>query len=420
MLAVLLTLSLVAAACGDDEADETTTTAAPATTAAPGTTAAPDTTAAPSGDPIRIGGTLGLTGAFAGPSEHYRTYYQAAADDLNARGGLLGRPVELILYDDESTQATAQSLYERLVAEDDVDVLLAPYTTFIGGSVIPILRDSGKLMVNAGFVGWEIARQTDNLFFTWSIQEPTYTKPFFDWLGSLSDAERPKRMALLTAQNPFTAMERTGSGGVGGVLNYAAEHGIEVVLDEEYPAAIEDPSPLLLRARDEDADLLVVLGLPQDSVLMARTAAEVGFNPDFYCTCGSTMNAFPVWKDLGDAGNYVFGNVPAWTSDPYPGMDQAIAIATDLGLDEMPPYAPMTLAAFQVIEQAVNGAGTIEPQALIDYMYANTFQTAVGDLAFDEFGIPVYKGSLIQYVDGSNVKVWPPEEATAEPFYPRP
>ena len=418
VLVIFVALTLFVAACGNGDTQETTTSvASEGSTAAPGTTAAPGE---PTGEPIRIGGTLGLTGAFAGPSDHYRTYYEAATADINDRGGLLDRPVELILYDDESTQATAQALYERLINEDNVDILLAPYTTFIGGAVVPIARDSGKVMVNAGFVGWDIARQYDRIFYTWSIQEPTYTQPFFDWLGSLPEGERPTRMALLVAQNPFTIMERDGSGGELGVLNFAQDLGIEVVLNEEYPADISDPSPLMQRAVEEEADLLVVLGLPQDSVLMARTAAEVGFNPDFYCTCGSTMNAFPVWQELGDAGNYVFGNNPSWSSDPYPGMDQAVAIASELGLDVMPPYAPMSLAAFQVIEQAVEGTGTVDPQALADYMYANTFPTASGELDFDEFGIPLYHGSLLQYVDGEVVKVWPEEEATAEPVYPRP
>jgi branched-chain amino acid transport system substrate-binding protein len=430
ILALVSAFALVLVACGGEGTEETTTTPVDdteaTTTTEPGddgsaTTEATDGTDAPGGDPIRVGGTLGLTGAFAGPSDHYRTYYEAAVADINDRGGLLGRPVELILYDDESTQATAQGLYERLVNEDNVDILLAPYTTLIGGAVVPIARDSGKPMINAGFVGWEIARQYDRIFYTWTIQDPTYTRPFFEWLGSLPEDDRPQRMALLVAQNPFTIVERDGSSdGEGGVLNYAEDLGIEIVVNEEYPADITDPSPLLQRAMDEDADLLVVLGLPQDSILMARTVAEVGYSPAAYCTCGSTMNAFPAWTELGEAGNYVFGNNPAWTSDPFPGMDQAIAVSEGLGLEPMPPYAPMSIAAFQVIEQAVEGAGTVDPEALADYMYANVFPTAVGDIDFDEFGIPAFSGSLLQYVDGEVFKVWPEEEATAEAIYPAP
>jgi branched-chain amino acid transport system substrate-binding protein len=423
---VVLTVLLAACAANTEETTATTTTtAAPAaTTTSVATTnsVAPDTTAGnvPSGEPIRIGGTLGLTGAFAGPSADYKVYYEAAAADLNARGGLLGRPVELILYDDESTQATAQALYERLVGEDNVDILLAPYTTFIGGSIVPIAKESGKVLVNAGFTGWEIARLYDRIFYTWTIQEPTYTKPFFDWLASLPEADRPQKMALLVAQNPFTIMERDGSGGELGVLNFAKDLGIEVVVNEEYAGGITDASPLLQKAKDAEADLLVVLGLPQDSILMARTAAEVGFEPAFYCTCGSTMTAFPVWQDLGAAGDYVFANAPAWSSDDFPGMTRAVEIANDLGYAEMPPYAPMTLAAFQVLEQAVNGAGTVEPEALASYMYDNTFSTAVGEISFDEYGIPIYYGSLLQVQDGKNVKIWPLESATATGVYPRP
>lgn len=378
--------------------------------------------AAPSGDPIRIGGTLGLTGAFSGPSEHYRILYEAAVEQINADGGLLGRPVELVIYDDESTPETAQGLYQRLINEDQVDLLLTPYTTLIGGSVLPAVRPTGKLLVNAGFVGIELAHQYDNLFMIWTFQEHNYTRPFFEMLAEQPDDLQPQTMAVFTAQNPFTVMERDGFQGEEGVLNYAEEQGIEVVVNEEYATDATDVSGLVQRAIDADADALVVLGLPNDSALIARSVAELGYEPDYYCSCGSSVTTFPFWRDLSpEAANHVYSAVTTWESDDperFPGLDEVVQIFEDEGFEEMPAYAPMAYAAIQVLRQAVEETGGTDNEALAAYLAENEFQTASGTLRFDENGVPEFQGALVQYVDGENVVVWPDDRATGEPVVP--
>lgn len=433
-MAAVVVLVMVLAACGGTE--DGTTTEAAQTTAGTDTTAAgaettsageePATTASetgePSGDPIRIGGSLGLTGAFAGPSEHYRILYEAAVEEINSQGGLLGRPVELILYDDESTPETAQALYQRLINEDQVDVLLAPYTTFIGGAVLPVVRPSEKVFMNAGFVGTELARQYDRIFMTWTFQEPDWTRPFFEMLDGFPEGEQPETMAVLTAQNPFTVMERDGFEGEAGVLNYAEERGIEVVVNEEYATDATDLSGLVRRAADAEADALVVLALPNDGALIARTVAEVGYNPDFYCSCGSSVTTFPAWADLTpEASNHVYSVVTSWqTDDPaqFPGLDRVVEIFEEQGFAEMPAYAPVAYAAIQIISQAVEETGGTDSAALTEFLQEGEFQTAAGTIDFGEFGLTEFSGGLVQYVDGTNELVWPSERATSEPVIP--
>ena len=428
-IAVLASLLLLVSACGGEAeptADEGAAPAGEQTEAAGDGATAGDASAtdgaAPSGDPIRIGGTLGLTGVYSGPSEHYRILYEAAVEQINNEGGLLGRPVELLLYDDESTPETAQSLYQRLINEDQVDLLLAPYTTLIGGAVLPVVRSADRLLVNAGFVGIELAHQYDKLFMVWTFQEPDYPRPFFEMLRELPEDQRPQTLALFTAQNPFTIMERAGFEDSGGVLNYAEEQGIEIVVDEEYPTDASDVAGLVQRAADAEADALVVLGLPNDSALIARTVAEVGYEPSFYCSCGSSVTTFPFWDDLSpDAANYVYSSVTSWESDDlqqFPGLDTVREIFQEAGFDEMPAYAPMAYAAVQVLRQAVEETGTTDNQVLADYLYENTFSTASGEIDFNEFGVPEFGGGLVQYVDGENVLVWPEDRATADPVIP--
>lgn len=427
---ILATMALIVTACGNgEEAGETTTapegTTAPETTAAdttPPETTAADTTTPESDDPIRIGGSLGLTGSFAGPSEHYRILYEAAVEEINDEGGLLGRPVELLLYDDESTQETAQALYQRLINEDEVDFLLAPYTTFIGGAVVPVVRPTGKVLINAGFVGTELARQYERMFMVWTFQEPDWTRPFFEMIDELPEGDRPESLAVLTAQNPFTIMERDGFEGAEGVLNYAEERGIEVVVNEEYPTDTTDVTGLVQRAADAEADALVVLALPNDAALIARTVAEVGYQPAFYCACGSSVTTFPIWQDLSaEAANHVYSVVTSWESDDpssFPGLDQVVEIFDEEGFEEMPAYGPVAYAAIQMLAQAVEATGTTDNDAIAEYLSGNDFDTATGNLAFDEFGLSEFRGGLVQFIDGTNTLVWPSDRATGDPVIP--
>lgn len=428
LVVVMLAMSLVVAACaGDGSSDTTAGDVDTDTTAGDGgtdTTVATETTAGVDGEPIRIGASLGLTGSFSGPSEHYRILYEAAVEEINEEGGLLGRPVELILYDDESTQETAQGLYQRLINDDEADLLLAPYTTFIGGSVLPVVRQSGLLLVNAGFVGTEIARQYDRIFMVWPFQEPNWTRSFFEMIDGLPEDQQPSSLAVFTAQNPFTIMERDGFEGVEGVLNYADERGIDVVVEEEYPADASDLTGLVRNAQDAGAEALVLLGLPNDSALMANTIAEVGWEPTLFCACGSSVTTFPLWDDLSpEASNGVFSIVPAWEADEpeqFPGLDTVVQIFQEEGFDEMPAYGPVAYAAVQVMRQAVEATGSTDGAELAEYIGANEFQTATGTLAFDENGISEFSGALVQYVDGDNVLVWPEDRAEADPVVPRP
>lgn len=412
-------LLLTACGGGDEAGSETTEAAQPDSGETEAAQAAEEATGEPSGEPIRIGGTLGLTGAFSGPSEHYRILYEAAVEQINNEGGLLGRPVELILYDDESTPETAQTLYQRLINEDQVDLLLTPYTTLIGGAVLPVVRPTDKLLVNAGFVGIELAHQYDNLYMVWTFQEPDYPRPFFEMLDAVPEDQQPSTLALFTAQNPFTIMERDGFEGEGGVLNYAEERGIEVVVSEEYPTDATDVSGLVQRAIDADAEALVVLGLPNDSALIAETTAELGYEPAFYCSCGSSVTTFPFWDDLDpQAANNVYSSVTSWESDDpeqFPGLDTVIEIFQEEGFDEMPAYAPMAYSAIQVLRQAVEETGTTDNAELAAYLQDNEFQTASGEIAFDEFGVPEFAGGLVQYIDGDNALVWPEDRAETDP-----
>lgn len=375
--------------------------------------------AAESDDPIMIGGSLGLTGVYSGPSAAYQVAYQYWADEVNENGGILGREVELRIYDDESTPQVAQQLYQQLINEDGADILLAPYTTAVGGAVVPVTERADKLVVNAGFVGKELHGNSDLMVSTWAYQESEYARPLFEWIATLPEDERPETLALLTAQNPFTIVAREGVDGQDGVLNYAEELGIEVVLDEEYPEAATDLASLIQRAAQADADMLVALSLPNDAALIANTVHQSDYNPMIYCQCGSQVTSLPNWPDLGAAGINVFATTTAWETQDNEGLEEFNEyLLEELDIPVLPAYGATAYAAGQVIQQAIEGTESLDAHTLREYIANNTFSTAAGELEYNDDGTVQFAALLLQYQEGGNQLIWPTEAATGEAVVP--
>ncbi len=371
--------------------------------------------------PIVVGGTLGLTGSFAEPSTDYKAVYDRWLDEINKKGGLLGRPVKMIIYNDESTPTVAQSLYNRLLDQDQVDLVLAPYTTFIGGAIVPIMLSHQKLLFNGGFVGVNIFKNAKgSIIGSYTYQEPDYTRGLFELIKGLPEDKRPKRVAIFTAQNPFPLVVRDGVGGVGGAINYAKAAGAEVVVNEQYPPNTTDFTGLVQKAKAANADLVLELGLPNDSLQVARTVQQQGYKPSILCTCGSQVTTLAAWPKLGSAAEGVFGTTVSWPTQGYQGLAELADAFKARGYDTLPTYAIVGYAILQVLEQAVEGAKTLDQQKLKAYIHSNEFKTAAGNFRYQEDGTPVFSQVVLQYVNGKNQVVWPKQFQTAAPVLKAP
>lgn len=403
-LALLASTSLLVSACATAEDDA----------------AAGGDAATSSDEPIVIGGTLGLTGTYSGPSAGYKVAYDYWLEQINEDGGLLGRPVEMIIYDDESTPATAQQLYQTLINEDEVDLLLSPYTTAVGGAVVPITERAGKVLFNSGFVSKELHQSSELLVSSWPYQEPEYPQPFFEFLNTLPDDQKPETLAVVTAQNPFTLVARDGYEGEGGVLNLAEEAGIEVVYNEEYAQTSTDLTALIQGAKASGAEALVALSLPNDGALVAQTVNQVDYRPSFYCQCGSQVTTLPNWPDLGEAGLNVFATTTAWpeAQDNEGLQELAEHFTTEMDIDVLPAYAAGGYSILQVLQQAVEGTEGLDQQAIRDYIGENEFSTAIGDIRYNEDGTVEFGALLVQYQEGGNQVIWPEDIATGDAVVP--
>jgi branched-chain amino acid transport system substrate-binding protein len=367
-------------------------------------------------NPIVIGGTLGLTGAFAEPSTDYKAVYDLWLEKVNKKGGLLGRPVKMIIYNDESTPTVAQALYNRLLDQDKVDLVLAPYTTFVGGAVVPIVMAQKKVLFNGGFVGINIFNNAKGwIVGSYNYQEPDYTRGLFEMLKSIPEDQRPKRAAIFTAQNPFTIVVRAGVDGKGGALNYAKDAGIQVVVDEQYPPNTTDFTGLVQKAKNANADVVLALGLPNDTLQIARTVQQQGYKPSVFCTCGSQVTTLKGWAGLGEANEGGFGTTIAWPTQPFAGIAELAEIFKKRGYATLPTYAIGGTAILEVLEQAVNGAKTLDQEKIKEYIQKTVFKTVGGDFKYQDNGTPVYSQIVLQYQKGKNEIVWPKQFRTADP-----
>jgi branched-chain amino acid transport system substrate-binding protein len=372
-------------------------------------------------NPVVVGGSIGLTGPFSGPSAVYKVAYDFWLNRVNKEGGLLGRPVKMIIYDDEGKPPVAQALYQRLIKEDKVDLVLAPFSTFIGGAIIPVVEANNKVLWNGGFVGIELFKKSRWIVGSYSYQEPDYPRGVFELIESLAPADRPKRLGIVTAQNPFPLIVRDGFQGYGGVLGFAKRLGIPIGMSEEYAQNATDVSGLIQRAKAANVDAFFALSLPNDAALFARTAHELRFKPKLYCACGSQVTTLPFWKDLGPAGEGIISTAMGWPTDRYKDIDALLnELRTRLNYREVPAHATAALAILQVLEQAVKESGTLDQAKLRAHVTGpgRKFATATGVLEYDRDGIPAYNAVVVQFQGGRNEVVWPPQRATGRAVLP--
>jgi branched-chain amino acid transport system substrate-binding protein len=424
--ALVLVLALVMAACsgGDEEADEpaTTTTAAPTTTAGDtgettATTEAPSSE--PSGDPIVIGSTLSLTGGLAPTAAIHKVAGDLFVERLNANGGLLGRPVEWLVLDDESTPDRAAALYERLITEDGVDLIVGPYGT---GNITAAMQVAERY-------GYVFPQHTGSLTYAFSYEcqfpawptgrNPNITNPNLVYDALESSDVAVDSVAFVVSQFPGTMFIAYGQPDTdeGGAVKLAEERGYEVVLDINYPLGTTDWAPIAAQVRDADPDFLFMGAIGVDGPNLIAAMDAIGYRPP---------NMFFQWPAPGPLlGANADGALSVTAFEPHSPFtddpdDAAIAeafsaAATAAGL----PYpafetqASASWAAWQILVAGVEGVGSLDNGEVCNYLVNNQIETVFGPVDFGTESNNYYGD--ISYVkqiqDGDWFVVYPTDKA---------
>jgi len=390
--------------------------------------------AAGAADPIRVGMSMALTGGVAPIGKQVITALQIWRDDVNAKGGLLGRPVELVFYDDQSNPANVPQIYTKLIDVDKVDLLIGPYATNMVAPAIPVLMQSKKttigILANAANSKFHYD-QYFSMLPTGPEPQKAFSRGFFELAAAANP--RPKTVALVAADAEFAQNAVDGAR-----QNIKDMGGFETIFDKSYPPTTADFAPILRAVQALNPDIVFVAAYPPDSVGIVRAANEIGLTPKLFGGTFIGLLVTPIKMQLGPlmngiVNNEVFVPAPAFT---FPGTLDLLAkyreAAKTQGIDPLGwAFPPLAYAAGQVLAQAVEGTKSLDHRKLADYMRDHSFHTVVGDITFGKDGEwaksrvvftqfqHVTGNTLDQFVDTTReVVVWPKEYKSGDLIYP--
>ena len=361
--------------------------------------------------PLKIGFGMSLTGPLAGNGKAALISMQIWAEDVNAKGGLLGRKVELVYYDDQTNPSTVPSIYNKLLDVDKVDLLVSGYGTNVIAPAMPIVMQRNMAFMALFGLNVNSKFNYDRYFQIMPAgPEPAigWTQGFFDTAMGL--APKPQTIALVGADAEYPALALEGA------RAQAKRTGLNVVYDKTYPPNTVDFSPIVRAIQATNPDLVFLASYPPDSAGMVRAANEVGLKARMFGG-GLVGPQFAALKtQLGPLLNGIV-NYEAYAPDvagKFPFLEQFLAKyqgrAIKEGVDPLgfylPPYA---YAMMQVLEQAIKATGGLDQAKLADYMHTYEFDTFVGKVRFaknGEWSIP--RMLTVQYhgISGNELEQW--------------
>jgi branched-chain amino acid transport system substrate-binding protein len=359
---------------------------------------------AQSGAPIKIGYSMALTGGLAPNGKSALLAQKIWEEDVNRQGGLLGRPVKLVYYDDKSAPAEVPAIYTKLLDVDKVDLLMGAYATAQLAPAMPIVIARKKLLI--GLLGLAVNDEFNypNYFAmipSGPIPKPAFTKDFFALAVAVSP--KPQTVAIVAADQEFSGNASDGA------RETAQKAGLKIVYDKTYPPSTADFSPIVRAIQATNPDVVVVCSYPPDSVGIVRAVNEIGFKPKMIGGAMVGLQATAIKTQLGPLLNG-WVNYDFWLPVPkmhFAGVDDLMKAyqgrAQAEGVDPLGFYmAPWAYAQLQVLQQAVEATKSLDDTKLAEHIRASTFKTVVGDVKFGPKG--EWAQSRVLQVQFQNVK----------------
>jgi len=384
--------------------------------------------------PLTIGFSMNLTGPLAPNGKAALLASQIWESDINAKGGLLGRPVKLIYYDDQSNPSTVPGLYTKLLDVDKVDIIASSYATNIIAPAMPIVMQHERTFFSLLGLAVNSEFHYKRYFSMTPTGGPRPKESFAEGFFEIAAEQTPKPVTVAMcgadAEFPRNAMD--------GARNIIKKHGFKLVYDKTYPPNTADYTPVVRAMAATNPDIFLACSYPADTVGLIRASHEVGFKPKIYGGGMVGLQATAIKTQLGPLlnGIVVYDFWLPWAKfasaeglaflKKYQSKSEAAGVDT-LGY-YLPPFA---YARMQVIEQAVKATGGTNDDKLAEHLRKTTYKTVVGDVAFNDQGEWATAQVLavqFQGVQGNGVEqftkpeteviLWPKQYATGKMQYP--
>jgi branched-chain amino acid transport system substrate-binding protein len=358
--------------------------------------------------PIRIGFGMALTGGLAANGKAALLAMQIWRDDVNKKGGLLGRQVELVFYDDQTNGATVPGIYTKLLDVDKVDLVVSGYGTNLIAPAMPIVMER-KLTFMGLFGLGNNEKYNYPRYFQISPNGPNagqaFSVNFFEVAAKQNP--KPKTVALVgaDAEFPHTALA--------GARESVKKFGLQTVYDKTYPPNTTDYTPIVRAIKATNPDIVFVASYPPDSAGMIQAALEVGLEPKLF---GGGMVGLHFTSLLTKLGSKLNGIVDYgfWVPEPtlrFPGIETFLkkyqAEAEKAGVDPLGYYLPpWAYAMMEILGDAIEGTKGLDQQKIADYIHAKEFDTIVGKVKFGpdgEWATPRVFLMQFQNIKGSDV-----------------
>jgi branched-chain amino acid transport system substrate-binding protein len=385
--------------------------------------------------PIKIGFGMALTGPLAPNGQQALLGSQIWAEEVNAKGGLLGRQVELVHYDDQSNPSTIPGIYTKLLDVDKVDLVVSGYATNMVAPAIPIVMQKGKTFIGLFALDANADFKYPKYFAFIPTSGPTPRQALTEGFFQVAAAQNPKPQTIAIASEDAEFARNAADG----TRANAKKYGFKVIYDRNYPPTTTDFSPIIRAIQAANPDLVVVCSYPLSSVGMALSANELGLRPKMF---GGAMVGLQVTVFKNKLKSKLNGimNYENWVPSAKmmaPAADffkKYQARAPGLGIDPLGYYlGGWGYARMQMLEQAVEGAKSIADDKVADYMRRHEFNTImINGIRFGKNGEWTKARQLqVQYhdiTDAANLETWrgmsyqtvltPPDEKTGDIIYP--
>jgi branched-chain amino acid transport system substrate-binding protein len=386
-----------------------------------------------SAQPIKVGFSMALTGAVAPNGKQLLLALEIWRDDVNTKGGLLGRPVELVYYDDQSNSSNVPAIYTKLIGVDKVDLLLGPYATNMAAPAMPVIIQNDMTTISLLAIGVN-QHFGYKRYFSMVPVGPEGVKAFSRGFFEIAAVQKPKpqTVAMVAADAEFA---KTASDGA---RENAHALGFKIIYDKTYPPSTTDYAPVVRAVQAANADVVFVAAYPPDTVGIVRAANETGLTPKLFGGTMVGLLATPIKVQLGPLMNGLVimeSFVPA-PSFNFPGLHEVLEKygkrAAGQQIDPLGhSFVPFGYAAGQILAAAVEGTKSLDHDKIAAYLHNNKFSTVVGEVSYNENGDwaqprtvftqfqNVAPNNLDQFRDTRRqVILWPQQYKTGDIIYP--